>query len=43
MQYPVVSSERFRTNQKEANMERTTVAVDLTKRVFEVAVANERG
>ena len=37
------SSERFRMNQEEAKMDGTTVAVDLTKRVFEVAVANERG
>ena len=38
-----MSSERFRTNQEEADMESTTVAVDLAKSVFEVAVANERG
>ena len=37
------SSERFRMNQEEAEMDGTTVAVDLTKRVFVVAVANERG
>ena len=43
MQHPVVSSEWFRTNQKEADMESTTVAVDLARSVFEVAVANERG
>ena len=30
-------------NQEEANVERTTIAVDLAKSVFEVAVANERG
>ena len=43
MPHPVVSSERFRTNQEEADLERPTVAVDLAKSVFEVAVANERG
>ena len=43
MQHPVaVSSELFRTNQKQAEMDGTTLAVDLAKCVFGIAVANER-
>ena len=38
-----LSGGRFGTNQEEADVERTTIAVDLAKSVFEVAVANDRG